>query len=55
MQMLAIINGLRAVSAALHTPRLGGAHAMTGGPKFQCRHHLAPQRKLRSPNWNTKH
>ena len=38
----------RAVSAALHTPQLGG-HAVTRGPKFQSRHHLAPQRKLRSP------
>jgi len=26
-----------------------GAHAVTGGPKFQSRHYLAPQRKLRSP------
>jgi len=26
-----------------------GAHAVTGGPIFQSRHHLAPQRKLRSP------
>ena len=39
---------IRAVSAALHTPQLGG-HVATGGPKFQSRHHLAPQRKLRSP------
>jgi len=38
----------RAVSAALHTPQLGG-HAVTEGPKFQSRHHLAPQRRLRSP------
>ena len=38
----------RAVSAALHTPQLGG-HAITGGQKFQSRHHLAPQRKLRTP------
>jgi len=38
----------RAGSAALHTPQLGG-HAVTGGPKFQSRHHLVPQRKLRSP------
>jgi len=26
-----------------------GGHAVTGGPKFQSCHHLAPQRKLRSP------
>jgi len=26
-----------------------GANAVTGGPKFQSRHHLAPQRRLRSP------
>jgi len=38
----------RAISAALHTPQLGG-HAVTGGPKFQSRNNLAPQRKLRSP------
>jgi len=39
---------LGAVSAALHTPQLGGSHTATGGPKFQTRHHLAPQRKLAS-------
>ena len=39
---------IRAVSAALHTPQLGG-HAVTRGQKFQSRHHLEPQRKLRSP------
>jgi len=32
-----------------------GGHAVTGGPKFQSRHYLASQRKLRSPNWNMKH
>jgi len=26
-----------------------GVHAVTGGPKFQSRHHLGSQRKLRSP------
>ena len=26
-----------------------GVHAVTGGPKFQSCHHLALQRKLRSP------
>ena len=26
-----------------------GGHAVTGGPKFQSRNNLAPQRKLRSP------
>jgi len=30
-------------------PPIGVAHAVTGGPKFQSRHHLAPQRKLRAP------
>jgi len=39
---------LRAVSAALHTPQLGGARCHRG-PKVQSRHHLAPQRNLRSP------
>jgi len=29
-------------------PPIGVAHAVTGGPKFQSRQHLAPQRKLRS-------
>jgi len=43
-----VIVQLRAVSAALHTLQLGG-DAVTGGPKFQSRHHLGPQRKLRSP------
>ena len=44
----------RAVSAALHTPQLGDPSCHRG-PQFQSRHHLAPQRKLRSPNWNMKH
>jgi len=35
-------------------PQLG-VHAFTGGPKVQSRHHLAPQRKPRSPNCNMKH
>ena len=30
-------------------PPIGGEHVVTGGPKFQSRHHLSPQRKLRSP------
>ena len=38
-----------AVSAALHTPLMGGAHDVTGGPKFKSCHHLASQRKLRCP------
>jgi len=29
-------------------PSIGGGHSVTGGPKFQSRHHFAPQRKLRS-------
>ena len=44
----------RAVSAALHTLQLGRP-TLSQGPKIQSRHHLAPQRKLRSPNWNMKH
>ena len=44
----------RAVSAALHNPQLGGPRCQ-GVPKFQSRHHLAPQRRFRSPNWNMKH
>jgi len=42
-------NVIRAVSAALHTPQFGEGHAVTGDPKFQFRHHLASQRKLRFP------
>ena len=30
-------------------PPIGAANAVTGGPKLQSRHHLAPQRKSRSP------
>jgi len=41
-------SGPRAVSAALHTPRLGG-DTLSQGAKNQSRHHLAPQWKLRSP------
>ena len=48
MFMCLAICATRAVSAAPHTFQLGG-NAVTGGPKFQSRHHLAPQRKLRSP------
>jgi len=44
----------RVVSAALHIPNCGGPHCHRG-PKIQSRHHLAPQRKLRSRNWNMKH
>jgi len=44
-----LVQVCRAVSAALHTPQLGWPHAGTGGPKFQSRHHLAPQIKLRFP------
>jgi len=36
-------------------PQLRVAHAVTRGLKFQSRHHLEPQRKLRSPNWNMMH
>jgi len=37
-----------AVSAALHTPQSGGP-TLSQGPKIQSRHHLAPQKMLRSP------
>jgi len=36
------------ISRILYLP-IGGVHAVTGGPNFQSHHHLAPQRKLRSP------
>jgi len=53
-----LIGRVRAVSAALHTPQLGGAHAVTGaqnsaaatGPKIQSRHHLAPKENFDPPN-----
>ena len=38
----------RAVSAALHTPQLGGERCHTG-TKIQTRHHLATQRKFQPP------
>jgi len=47
----------RAVSAALHTPQLGGA-TLPQGPKIQTPHHWATQGKLQTPkfpNWNMKH
>jgi len=39
---------IRAVSAALHTPHLGGPH-YNRVEKFQSCNHLAPQRKPRFP------
>jgi len=42
-------NAIKAVSAALHTPQLGGGPRCHRGPKIQSCYHFAPQRKLRSP------
>ena len=39
----------RAVSAALHTPQLGGP-TLSQGTKIKSRHHLVLQRKLRPFN-----
>jgi len=40
---------LRAEPYQLHSiPPNWGAHAVTGGPKFEAGHHFAPQRKLLS-------